>query len=84
MSQSALWKALCAGTIFDIAKWRHGILDTSLNAKFMSEMNKNVSTILHHSIGYYETWLVQVQHGPATRSQQLLTGRDSRLQALET
>ena len=41
MSQSVL----CAGTIFDVAKWRHVILDTLLNAKYTSEMNGSVFSI---------------------------------------
>ena len=53
MSQSAL----CAGTIFNVAKRRRGILDTSLNAMFTSEMSWNVSTIPHRSVGYYGMWL---------------------------
>ena len=53
MSQSVL----CGGTIFDFAKRRRGVLDTSLNAKYTSEMNGNVSTIPRRSFGYYITWL---------------------------
>ena len=93
MSQSVL----CAGTIFNVAKRRRGILDTSLIAKFTSEMNQSVSTIPHHSFGYYGTcfWVcagdtkfVQVQYGPASRSQRhwqykigmgFVAGKESRL-----
>ena len=72
MSQSEL----CAGTIFDLAKRRRSIRGASLNAR--SEMNGNVSIIPRRSFGYYTAHgfefvhmirFMQVQNGPATRSQ---------------
>ena len=46
MSQSELF----AGGIFNVDERRHGILDTSLNAKFASAVNGNVSTISRLSL----------------------------------
>ena len=55
MSQAQ--SALCAGTTFDVAKRRLGILDTAPNAKFTSEMDGNVSIIPRRLFGYYGMWL---------------------------